>query len=194
MRSYPIESIPEYAHAHDVPLNLSSLLPLDPYIGNNRRWVRDRDVSARIREHSYHASVHDVYFWLFPVARRSEYFLATGGGDDVFERCVPFGPRILGVPASHRHTWYAGLVCDVRREIWVYSTGRFVRDDSGKQLNYIISTQLLTVGYAQAMYRAVRRFLCSALSGAAYSQVYSALYCYWERFLGLVFLIDRAVV
>lgn len=49
-------------------------------------------------------------------------------------------------------------------------------DDSGKQRNNIISTQLLMVGYVQSMYRTVVSFLYSALSGAAYGHVDYALY------------------
>lgn len=46
------------------------------------------------------------------------------------------------------------------------------------------------VGYAQAMYRTVGRFLCTDLAGAAYGHVDSALYCYWgaSLFFSVLFI------
>lgn len=83
MLSYPTETIPQYDHAQEVPLDLFRPLHLYPFICNHRRWGRYGDASARIREHVFHASGFDVHFWSVPMARRSEEFVETGGGTDV---------------------------------------------------------------------------------------------------------------
>lgn len=43
----------------------------------------------------------------------------------------------------------------MRRDLWDYSTGRFLGDDLGKKLSDIIRTQLLMVGYVQDICLAV---------------------------------------
>lgn len=70
MRRYPMDHIPQYGHAYEVPLQLFGVLHLDPYIINYRRWEIDGETSVRIRENVFHASGHDVYFWLVTLMRR----------------------------------------------------------------------------------------------------------------------------
>lgn len=59
---FPMADITRYDTYWDVLLSLFGAMHDDPYIGHHRRWGRDGDTSARMREHGFYASVHDTYF------------------------------------------------------------------------------------------------------------------------------------
>lgn len=179
----PLVNINRYESYWDVPLSLFGAMRDDPYVSNHRRRGRDADTSARMRDHGFHASGHDTYFWSVPVPQRRYLWLqTTWRRGDLY--CEPYGPRILGVPAAYPATVYAGFVSQVRRDVHTYRIGSTETDEARQNF---LTQQLGFVDRAHALFRSAGRFFCSALAGASYGHHDSALTCRnWGRFVGIL--------